>query len=156
MYLQVIMILGALFGFLYALRVKESYARIINWTMVVAVGVTFVQIPQVVIDGYYLFALTQVGVIVYALSRSDFSTTKKGVIGLTGLLSVLPMAFFLQISPYFAEVALITGVLQLGVFIYALKTDIQSYKEEMGFMTVLAADALVRVIGSTVYFVSAV
>ena len=140
------MILGALFGFIYALRVKETYARIINWTMIVAIAITFAQVPQLKVDGYYLFAMSMLGVIVYGAS-GDFTNAKKIVLISCGLLSVIPLGVFLSMTLPYNEIALLTGIIQLGVFGYALKTDIQSYKEEMGFLVILAADALIRVIG---------
>src|SRR5688572_24572799 len=97
--LRIIMILGALFGFIYAMRVKQSYARIITWTMIVAVSVAVTNIVQLKADGYYLFALTLVGVIVYGISYPDFSTLKKLVLISCGLLTVVPVALLLAQNP---------------------------------------------------------
>lgn len=146
------MLLGTLFGFIYALRVRETYARVINWTMVAAVGVTFITIPQVIIDGYYLFALTQLGVVVYGASRTDFSSFKKGVLIGYGLLAVVPAGILLAQAPYYLEVSMIAAVIQLSTFIYMLKTDIQSFREEMGFLIILSADALARLAGGFLFF----
>lgn len=157
MYLQAIIILAALFGFIYALRLKETYSRILTWAMVVAVGMSFVPVSELILDGYYLFALTQLGVIVYGVSNTEFSNAKKTTIISSGLLSFIPLALFLTVFLSFQiELALITGLIQLGIFGYALKTDIQGYKEEMGFLVMLAADALVRVIGGIMLFISGV
>jgi hypothetical protein len=154
MYLQTIMILGALFGFIYALRLKETYSRVINWAMVVAVGISFTTIAELKVDGYYLFALTQLGVIVYGFSYPEFSNSKKITVIGSGLLSFIPMAVFLSAAvSFYAEIALITGLIQLGIFANALKSEIRGYKEEVGFLVILAADALVRVIGGLMFFI---
>ncbi|MBK9191318.1 MAG: hypothetical protein IPM77_07285 [Crocinitomicaceae bacterium] len=140
------MILGALFGFIHALKIKGFYSRVLNWSMVVAVGATFTQIPIVVQDAYYLFALTQLGVIIYGISGSDFSAEKKSVVAGSGVLSLIPVLLFFNLSEFYLEIAALCGVVQIILFAYAIKKDVQAYKEEMGFLVILAADALTRVL----------
>lgn len=146
MILKIIMILGALFGFIHALKIKGFYTRVINWSMVVAVGATFTQVPIIIQDAYYLFALTQLGVIIYGISGSDFSVEKKSVVTASGVLSLIPFLLFFNLSGFYLEIAALTGVIQIILFVYAIKKDVQSYKEEMGFLVILAADALTRVL----------
>ena len=154
-FLRGIMILGALFGFIYALRLKELYSRILNWTMVVAVGITFIPVNELILDGYRLFALTLLGVVVYAFSGSNFSNAKKLVLAGCGILTLIPAAFMLSAegAVYFEMLAFPTAILHLGLFGYALKTDIRNYKEEMGFLIIMAADALVRFVATLAFYI---
>jgi hypothetical protein len=152
MILQLIMILGALFGFIHALKIKGFYSRVLNWTMVLAVGATFTKIPIVVQDAYYLFGLTQLGVIIYGISGSDFSLNKKVFIAASGALSLIPLLLFLNLSDFYLEIAALCGAIQIAMFIQNIRKDVQGYKEEMGFLAILAADALTRVLSLLIYF----
>lgn len=152
MILKAIMVLATGFALIYALRVKETYARILNWTMVIAIAITFIQIPQIISDGYYLYALTQLATVVYGLSNSTFTPLKKITLVATGLLCVVPTGMFLSGSAWALEIGFFAAIVQLLFGGWAAKKDIQSFREELGFLIILTADALVRIIGGIMTF----
>ncbi len=155
MILQLIMLFGATFALLYAFKVKNTYARFLNWSMVIAVGVTFFPVIILKGDGYYLLALAQLGAIVYSLAYTDFSKLKKWTLFSSGLLSLIPMTLLLTSNSdaapsfmlWYIYLAPLTGLLQLGIFGYAVKHDVQAFKEELGFLIILSCDALTRILG---------
>jgi len=75
--LRIIIILAGVFGLIYLFKITNNFARIITGLMVVAIAISFVRVPEIAIDGYYLFAITQLLIIIYAFSYEDFSTNKK-------------------------------------------------------------------------------
>lgn len=150
--LRIIMILGGLFGFIYALRLKETYSRILTWVTVASIGISFVPVDFVVSDAYYLFTLCAAGVVVYSLAFSAFTPLKKAVLLIVGVGSLVPAIFLLGELPYFIEIGFLLAFVQLGVLVYGLKTDVQSFREELGFLIILGCDALTRLIGGVMYF----
>jgi len=152
--LRIIIILAGVFGLIYLFKITNNFARIITGLMVVAIAISFVRVPEIAIDGYYLFAITQLLIIIYAFSYEDFSTNKKitvATIAFLGLASIVLLLgapegiraygdFYLRLLEFSGLVA---GVI-IGLYIYVLIKDIKSYKEEIGFLTILSADALIR------------
>ena len=145
--MQLIMLLGTVFGLFQAIRVKNTWAKAITWTMVIAVGLTFVPQPVVKYDAYYLYLLTQVAVIVYAFSMLGFSTLKKTCLIISGLMTLSATAGVLFNMQGYEYVAISSGLIHLAVLIYALRTTSTEYKEELGYLAILGADAVTRIIG---------
>lgn len=147
-----LIILSGLFGLIYGFKITNKFAKVINWVMVVAIAISFIPNPNVKIDGFYLFALTHLLVIVYAVSHEDFTQQKKLLLAGISILSVAPILIFLGAVPgiIFASLLSIVGI---GIYVYILMKDIQSYKEEIGFLTMLAANSVTWFVGGIIYFV---
>ncbi|MBK7128688.1 MAG: hypothetical protein IPM74_01740 [Crocinitomicaceae bacterium] len=145
--MQLIMLLGTVFGLFQALRLKNTWSKAINWTMVIAVGLTFVPHPVVKYDAYYLYILTQFAVLVYAFSMLGFSILKKICLITSGLMTLSASAGVLFNMHGYEFVALSSGLIHLAVLIFALRKESTEYKEELGFLAILGADAITRVIG---------
>jgi hypothetical protein len=149
---RIFMVLGALFGFFHVLKMKGIYSRVISWASIVAIAVMMIQKSEIAIDGYYLFTITQIGIIIYAFSDDTFSPLKKIVLVVSAVTTFIPMALFLGLSPYFNVAALLCGLIQLSVFTYALIKIVKELKEEMGFLVMLSVFAMIHLIGGILFF----
>lgn len=151
---RIFMILGALFGFFHVLKMKGTYSRVISWACIVAIGVMMIPKKEIAIDGYYLFTITQIGIIIYAFSDDTFSLLKKILLVVSAVATFVTMSLFLGLINYFNQVALLCGLIQLAVFIYALTKIVKELKEEMGFLVMLSVFALIHLIGGILFFVA--
>ena len=143
MLFYIFMGLAGVFGLVCSFRAKSQLAKVITWMLVAALAWRLVPVSEVSIDGYYLFAMAEFLVIIYAFSSADFSTTKKIVLAALGGLSLIPLLLFLFGHSGLTE-SLVSAVLVPGIYLYVLIKEIKSFKDEIGFLTILAADALVR------------
>jgi len=148
-----LIILSGLFGLIYGFKITNKFAKVINWIMVVAIAVSFIPIPNVKIDGFYLFALTHLLVIVYAVSHEHFTQEKKLLLAAISLLSVAPILIFLG-EMQGIMFACLLSIVGIGIYVYILIKDIQSYKEEIGFLTMLVANSITWFVGGVIYFVN--
>jgi len=139
--LRLLIVLGALFGLIYSFKVNNKFAKILNWVMVVAIGVSLIPVAEVAIDGYYLFAITQVGLLIYTFSYVDFTPLKKLVLATIAIFSCLPLILVLYQVSFPIDIRLLSfGVLIL--YIYILVKHVKLFKEEMGMLTILAVVAI--------------
>ena len=146
-FVSIIIILSGLFGLIYGFKLTNKFARVINWVMVAAIAISFVPSVPVKIDGYYLFALTHLLVIVYAFSNEDFTLQKKIFLTTIAVLSVAPILFFLGSIEGLIFVSLLS-IVAIVSYVYILMKDVQSYKEEIGFITMLVANSITWFIGA--------
>lgn len=145
-----LIILSGLFGLIYGFKLTNKFARVINWVMVAAIAISFVPNANVKIDGFYLFALTHLLIIVYAVSYEEFSQQKKILLIAMAVLSVAPILFFLGSIEGITFVSLL-AILGIGTYAYILLKDIQSYKEEIGFITMVTANSITWFIGGIMF-----
>lgn len=147
----ILIILAAVFAIIQVFRVKDTFARIINGVLGVAIGVSLIPIPQVAIDGYYLFIIGCLLVILYAFQDSSFTNLKKGLLVGMGALQMIAMIFFIMRWPYVAEIFL-SCLLTVFAYLFIVSRDLSSFKNEIGFLTVLMVDGLIKammIMGST-------
>lgn len=140
----VLILLAGVFALISIFRVKDTFARIINGTFVVAIGVSFVTIKEIAIDGYYLFLIGCVLVILYAFSDSSFSNQKKGIIIAMGAAQLVGMVFYLGSFPH-TDIAYLAGIVTIICFSVVVSRNIRNYSNEIGFLAVLMADAIIKV-----------
>ena len=154
-YLSIIVILSGVFGLIYGFKLTNKFARIINWVMVISIALSFVPSATVKIDGYYLFALMHLLVFVYSFSYEDFTHQKKILIAGITLFSLAPVIAVLgNLSQAICLTCELFSVVGLGMYIYILIKDIKSYKEEIGFLTMLAANCLTWTIGGILWLLA--
>ena len=149
---RIIMVLGALFGFLHAFKIKGTYTRVITWASIVAIGVMMISKIEIAIDGFYLFTIVQIGIIIYTFSDDTFSQLKKTLLVVSAAATLLPMILFLGLNPFFNLAALLCGLIQLSIFVYALIKIVKELKEEMGFLIMLAAFSLTHFLVGILFF----
>ena len=140
----VLILLAGVFSLVHIFKAKDRFAKIINAAFVVAIGVSFVPIPEIAIDGYYLFAIASIMVVLYAFSDSSFSNSKKGVLIGSGLAQMTGTLFFVGRLPH-TDLAYMAGIITIILFFAVVSRQIKDYANEIGFMAVLMADAIIKV-----------
>jgi hypothetical protein len=140
----VLILLAGIFSLVHIFKAKDKFAKVINGTFVAAIGVSFIPIPQIAIDGYYLFAIGCVLVILYAFSDGSFTIQKKGLLIGSGLAQLTGIVFFLGKYPY-TNIAYLLGLVTIVSFSVFVLKNIRNYANEIGFLAVLMADALIKV-----------
>jgi len=141
----IIIVLAGLFALIQLFKSKDKFAKVIHGVYVVGIAISFVPVPQIAIDGFYLFAAGNLMVVLYAFSDDGFLKSKQTILILMGGIQLLASFFILGKFPYAGIVSLM-GLITLGCFVYVLVKDIKTYKNEIGFLSVLAADALLKVL----------
>lgn len=139
----IIIVAAGLFGLLQIFKIKDKFAKVINLMYAIAIGVSLVPIPQIAIDGFYLFGLTHLAVLFYVFHNEDFSNEKKGLMSMMALIQLAATLLWLMNYPY-QQIVFLLGLITLAAFIFIVAKRIQDYKNEVGFLTVLAADGLIK------------
>lgn len=139
----ILMILAGVFALVQAIRIKDTFARIINAVMAVSVGVSIIPIAQVAIDGHYLYVIGCLLVVLYAFSDSSFTIQKKIILIGMGLIQMTSHLFWLM---QFPGVAILSwaSILSVFAYIFVVTKEIREYQIEIGFLTVLMVDALIK------------
>ncbi len=143
--IRIIIILAGAFAVLQIFKIKDRFAQVIHGLYALSFGLSFVNSAAVRLDSFYLFGITHVVVIIYLIHNSEFKQQKKLLIGAMAIIQLLSTLFILAQWPH-VPVVICFGIVTIAAFIYALTKDIVSYKNEIGFMVVLVADALVKLI----------
>lgn len=138
-----LIISAGIFAFIQIFRIKDTFARVINGILAASIGVSFIPVPEIAIDGYYLFAIGCLLVILYAFSDSDFTSLKKGILISMGGIQLLGMAFLLGKYPH-VDLIFLGGFGTIGIYIFAVTKKIKLFFNEIGFMTVLMIDAFIK------------
>jgi hypothetical protein len=143
--LLILIVMAGVFGLVYPFYIKNKFARAVSWTFCAAVGLSLIPIPEISFDGYYLFIISYVLVIIYAFSQEDFSTPKKGLLATLGGLGLLPLLLFISGRPATVEWA-VCNLAITGICIFILAKERRSYKQEFGFLVIIAANAVVNLV----------
>ena len=149
--IRIIIILAGAFALLQIFKIKDRFAQVINGLYALSFGLSFVNSAAIRLDSFYLFGITHVLVIIYIIHNSEFANQKKVVIGTMTVIQLLSTLFILSRWPYALEVIFL-GIITIVAFLFAVTRDIKSYKTEIGFMVVLVADAVVKLISVIPYF----
>lgn len=139
----ILIVLSGLFALIQVFRIKDTFARVINGVFAVAIGVSFIPVPQVAIDGYYLFVIACLLVVLYPFQDSSFSQQKRLFIASMGGIQMIATVFFVAQWPY-VDFVFAVGLITVFIYIFLVSRDIQTYKEEIGFLTVLMVDGLIK------------
>jgi hypothetical protein len=140
----IIILLAGFFALTQIFKSKDKFAKVINGVYAAGIAISFVPVPQIAIDGYYLFAIGNLMVILYAFSDDGFSKSKQAILIIMGAIQLLASVFVLNSYPFEWLVSLM-GIITLGCYVFILTKDIKNYKNEIGFLSVLAADAFIKV-----------
>ena len=149
--IRIIIILAGAFAVLQIFKIKDRFAQVIHGLYALSFGLSFVDSAAIRLDSFYLFGITHVIVIIYLIHNSEFLNHKKAIIGIMVVIQLLSTLFILSRWPYALEVIFL-GIITIVAFLFAVTRDIKSYKNEIGFMVVLVADAIVKLISVMPYF----
>jgi hypothetical protein len=148
MLFQIIMAVAALVA-IYGLRTSQDYyARFILLMMLLSVMLTFIQVPEVKTVGLAVYTVCLVLTTVYALLKAGLGTKKRSLLLTMAIPVFLAMIFQLNHWPYVNILYGITS-LSLVAFLVICFSGINNYKNELGIISIIAADALIHVI---IYF----
>jgi hypothetical protein len=139
----ILIILAAIFALIQAFRVKDKFARIINVVVSVAIGVSLIPVKAIAIDGSYLFLIGCLLVMLFAFSDNSFGNLKKSVLITIGGIQLVSHLFWLQQWPGM-EYLLWSCFISVALYIFVVTKEIREYQIEIGFLTVLMVDALIK------------
>jgi len=139
---KIIIGLAALFGLIRLFRTTDNFAKTILIGQIIAIGLTIPADRKATTIGLALFMLTLVLVIIYGL-RNDFKTIKKILIVVPAALLLLTYFFQLQNYPGAGLLGL-TMVLPIIAYIILTTTDINNYRNELGFLTIISVAAAIE------------
>lgn len=138
---QIVISLAALFGLFQLFRITDVFAKVIILTQVLAVAITWFPFSIIKTIGFYLFGLMILTAAIYVLTRKMKAITK----GLMFLITVpvfLSFIFKIQHWPYAYELSLFMIVpIVAYIILISRKTGI---KNEIGFLTIIATEALLH------------
>jgi hypothetical protein len=135
---KLILILAGLFGIYRVFRTNDIFALLILGGQIISIGLVLISDQIFKSVGSWIFMFTLVLAIIYGLSKKDFKNSKRAII-------IIPTAFliFIHMIPILHENQL--RVLALGLIlpiialIVLVLKDIRNYKNEIGFLTIIAA-----------------
>lgn len=139
----ILIILAGLFALIQVFRVKDTFSRVINGVFAVALGVTMIPVPAVAIDGYYLFLIGCLLVILYTFSDNSFGTVKKSLLIVMAGIQLFATLFWLQQWPG-ADILSLACLITVGIYVFVITKEIRTYQIEIGFLTVLMVDGLIK------------
>lgn len=153
MHLVAILIISALFSLIQIFKIKKNrFAQVIHIAFSLSIGICLVPNQVIAMDGYYLLGMSGLLVIFYAIHNEEHPLNKRIILGVMALIHLLAIGAFVMAWPssiYFY----VAGVIPIGLFLFALIKDVKSYKNEIGFMSVMMAVGLVNVIiAATIFF----
>jgi len=135
--------LAALFGVFQFFRTADIFARTILGGQIVAIGLTFVPNKIIVTIGFLLFMLTLILAVIYGVKKRDFTIRKR-------ILIIVPSAFLfirfylaIQHHPGVGLFSLLM-VIPIAAYIIAMTTGFKKYRNELGFLTIIAVDAIIN------------
>ncbi|MEO9532799.1 MAG: hypothetical protein ABJG68_17395 [Crocinitomicaceae bacterium] len=141
----IILVTSALFALVQIFKTKNIFARVLNAVFAISIGLCIVKNPVIAIDGYYLLGMAGLLTIFYVIHNEEFALQKRIILGVMALIHLLAIGAFVMHWPskmYF----FLLGIVPLLLFLYTLIKDVKSYKDEIGFMTVMSAVGLVNFI----------
>ena len=140
---KVLMAIVGLLGLYSLFTVREYFARVILAVMVLAIGLTFLG-DRAIESGFWLYCVSLVLVMVYALLKRGLGTNKRILILLMAVPVFLTKLFMINHWPYVSTLALCC-IITLVCFIACI-AKVRNYKNEVGFLTIIAADAIVNLL----------
>lgn len=136
--------LTAAFGLFQLFRTTHPFARIILITQLIAIGLTLLSDEVLTSSGLVLFMLSLVLVIIYGLTIKNTRAVQRTIVVVSAALLLLTHVFQFQNYPG-AGVLGLTMILPLIGYM-VLIANIKNYRNELGFMTVIAAAAAIELV----------
>ncbi|MFZ6052521.1 hypothetical protein [Halocola ammonii] len=140
---QLIIALAAIFALFRLSKTTDKFANAISFGLIFSVALTLVQIRFVSIAGFVLFMLCLVLVIIYGFKKENLSKFKKPLIVIPAFFVFALYFFQFQHYPYAGAIGL-AMIIPVLCYIFLL-TRFKSFKNELGFMTIIVAAAAIEV-----------
>lgn len=133
--------LSALFGMVYMIFIREKWARILTGVYALSIGLTFINVPVIKHDAYYLFTILCIAAVLYAWSMPGFSENKKIMLTVAAVGSTLPNIFLLAAWPM--DIPAVTALISLGTIGYILFKKREEFHNEIGMLAILGTNSLI-------------
>jgi len=140
---KTIIALAGLFGLFQLFKTTNNFARLILLGQIIAIAFTFVPNDTITIAGLILFMVTQLAVIIYGLAVKDLTTKKRLTIIVMAAFVLVANFFMLQHYKYANEIGS-SMLIPIGAYLLALVFNFKNYKNEIGFLTIIAVDAVIK------------
>jgi hypothetical protein len=135
--------LAAIFALFRLSKTTDKFANAISFGMIFSVALTLIQIRFVFTAGFVLFMLCLLLVIIYGFKKKSFNKFNQVLIIIPAFFVFVLYFFQFQHYPYARAIGLSMIIPVLCYFI--LLTRVRSFKNELGFMTIIAATAAIEV-----------
>ena len=139
---------AAVFTLFRAILIKDKWSRILNLAFVLSVVLLLLPYRPTKIDGVNLFIICCGGVLLYAFSNSNFDSAKKWTLAYFSFTSGIAFMLLRSGPNNWVELLNYTGILNFALFGYIIISKRDKYMREIGFLTVLTTEAMIRFISA--------
>lgn len=147
-------IAAGIFGLIQYFRNDDQFVRLILGGQLIAITLTLIPIHNFASAGFLLFALTVFMTIIYALTKHPIIKGKKLLIILMAVPILFINIYTIQRLPNAGILGLIM-IIPVLAYLIVLVTNLKKYKSEIGFLTILAVDAGIRLAMAIEIFLNA-
>ncbi len=148
-----IMIAAGVFGLIQYFMNKDQFVRLIIGGLLVAITLTFVPIHNFDSAGILVFALTSFLAIIYAQTKTPIVKGKKLLIGLVALPIIFINIYAIQSLPH-TDILGLFAVVSVLSYLIIVFTNLKKYNSEIGFLTIMAVDAGIKLAMSLEVFLA--
>ena len=134
-----------MFGISQLPRVKDNLARTILGGQILSIGLAYIRNPEVTLSAMLLFMLTLAMAIYYGSMKKGFSARKRTMIILPASFILIKFVFMIQHYPG-ANIINILMLIPLLVYAIGVLSDLKNFKYELGFLSIITAEALLAVL----------
>ena len=136
---------AGLFGLSQFPRMTDKFARIILGGQIVSIALVFIRHEVTATVGFVLFALTLFGAIIYAFANKEIDSKKRWLIAIPALFVFVLYIFRFQHYPGANFLAMLMFI-PLVICIYIMLKERSKFQNELGFLTIIGAEALLAVL----------
>jgi uncharacterized membrane protein len=138
-----IIILGAAaFGLTRITKTNNKLAKAILAAQLISIALTYVPRPAIIETGFFLFIGTIAASAIYGVTTKGLSAKTQNLILLISVPLLIRHIFVLMQWPYAGFIGYFM-LIPILAFVYLLKTEHKERAEEIGFLSINAASALV-------------
>ncbi|MCG8576310.1 MAG: hypothetical protein MI810_15590 [Flavobacteriales bacterium] len=147
MIFSVIIGLSALFALLWLFKIEEKFVRWITLAAALSTGVTLMPYAIPSHDGFVAYLIIQGVFLLYAFSPNDYTNRKR--IHLSIVIFFPTIYMLLTLLRVNNPLLIVTGFLclvSLLAYLQILVKEVKLFKDEIGFLTIIAVHAFLRLI----------
>ena len=134
---------AGLFAFIQTIRGKDEFARVITAFQVIAIGMTFIPDDTAISIGFTLYLISILLIIIYRFVKKGLSKeVRRTILTMTIPIFIIQL-FVINQWPYAGYLG-VGSVIAIISFLYLLKSKYSTFKNQIGFLTVLFIDAVIR------------
>lgn len=143
MIFYVLIVLAAIFGISQLFQTINGFAKLIIWGQIIAIALSLLPFPSIELTGHVLFILLLMVAMFYGILNQEFPEFKR--------FFIIGIAFSVFITDIFIinklpGAKILSGCLLFPIlsFLFILFFKLKQYKNEIGFLTIIVTDALIK------------